>query len=269
MAYTPIPAAASGGLPTDLTYNDTTKALLLAASRVGNSVTSSVQNTDNTNTSSHAYLRALSGGTSGGDAGVELEVPGGATWTIANKNQSVDSLEMSRGGLPYVRLDPTNDVLFFSAAGAAATADGRRIIVSHWNAASGIETGPAIGSTGLAGTYLNILPQTTGNTSAAVAGKGFMLGGYNTTASLWRKIVTYVHTAGPVVLKLNSEEGNVEAGTAGATTATDGYMCIGSCAGPPTGVPGSVTANMIALRYDRTNNRIYAYNGAWRMVAVA
>ena len=58
--------------------------------------------------------------------------------------------------------------------------------------------------------------------------------------------------------------GNVELGNAGATTgATSQFVCIDSCAGVPSGAP-SPTANMIPMRYDRTNNRIYFYNGSWR-----
>lgn len=49
-----------------------------------------------------------------------------------------------------------------------------------------------------------------------------------------------------------------------ATTATDGFLYVPSCAGTPTGVPTAQTG-MIPLVYDSTNNILYAYSGgAWR-----
>lgn len=48
-----------------------------------------------------------------------------------------------------------------------------------------------------------------------------------------------------------------------ATTATDGFVYIPSCAGLPTGVPTAVTGG-VPLVADSTNNKIYAYvGGAW------
>jgi hypothetical protein len=51
------------------------------------------------------------------------------------------------------------------------------------------------------------------------------------------------------------------------TSATAGFLFIPSCAGAPTGVPASIPSNRIALMYDRTNNKLYAYNGAWKSTA--
>lgn len=49
-----------------------------------------------------------------------------------------------------------------------------------------------------------------------------------------------------------------------ATTATNGFFYIPSCAGTPTGTPTAYTGK-IPLVYDSTNNILYAYsNGAWR-----
>lgn len=53
-------------------------------------------------------------------------------------------------------------------------------------------------------------------------------------------------------------------GTAGLlTTATDGFLYIESCAGPPTGVP-TAFSNRVPMVYDRTNNNLYIYNGGWK-----
>jgi hypothetical protein len=48
-----------------------------------------------------------------------------------------------------------------------------------------------------------------------------------------------------------------------ATTATDGYIYIPSCAGIPTGVPTSQTGTC-AMAYDTTNNDLYIYDGTWQ-----
>jgi hypothetical protein len=49
-----------------------------------------------------------------------------------------------------------------------------------------------------------------------------------------------------------------------ATTATNGFLHIPSCAGTPTGVPTAFTGK-IPLVYDSTNNILYARSGgAWR-----
>lgn len=47
-----------------------------------------------------------------------------------------------------------------------------------------------------------------------------------------------------------------------ATTATDGYMYVTSCAGTPTGVPTAVTG-MRAVQWDTTNKKLYVYDGGW------
>ncbi len=50
-----------------------------------------------------------------------------------------------------------------------------------------------------------------------------------------------------------------------ATTATDGFLYIRSCAGVPTGVPTAV-AGSVPMVYDTTNLRLYVYaGGAWRI----
>lgn len=48
-----------------------------------------------------------------------------------------------------------------------------------------------------------------------------------------------------------------------ATTATDGFPYIPTCAGVPTGVPTAFTGK-VAMVFDSTNNNLYLYNGAWK-----
>lgn len=48
-----------------------------------------------------------------------------------------------------------------------------------------------------------------------------------------------------------------------ATTATDGFLYIPTCAGTPTGVPTAFTGR-VALVYDTTNFQFWIYDGAWK-----
>jgi hypothetical protein len=59
--------------------------------------------------------------------------------------------------------------------------------------------------------------------------------------------------------------GNVRVGTAAlATTATDGFLYIPTCAGTPTGTPTAITG-LAPLVINTTNNKLYFYSGgAWR-----
>lgn len=69
------------------------------------------------------------------------------------------------------------------------------------------------------------------------------------------------------VLQSNSG-GSTAVGIASlATTATDGFACIPTCAGTPTGVP-TAFAGYAQMVYDTTNNLLYVYDGAaWNLVA--
>jgi hypothetical protein len=59
--------------------------------------------------------------------------------------------------------------------------------------------------------------------------------------------------------------GNFAIGTAAlATTATNGFLYIPTCAGAPTGVPTAITG-LAPMVIDSTNNKLYFYSGgAWR-----
>lgn len=71
-------------------------------------------------------------------------------------------------------------------------------------------------------------------------------------------------TGGTTTARLTlSSAGNVVVGNAAlATTATDGYFYITSCAGVPTGVPTTFTGRK-ALQWDSTNSKLYVYEGGW------
>lgn len=62
---------------------------------------------------------------------------------------------------------------------------------------------------------------------------------------------------------------NIAIGSAAlATTATDGFLYIPTCAGAPTGTPTTKTGR-VPLIFDTTNNNLYVYDGSWISVALA
>lgn len=88
-------------------------------------------------------------------------------------------------------------------------------------------------------------------------------------ASSTRYPFTIAGTANAPV-QLGAVGGNVLLGGASfantgslATTATTGYLMIPFCAGAPTGVPEGAAAG-IALIFDKTNHKLYAYDGTWK-----
>lgn len=73
----------------------------------------------------------------------------------------------------------------------------------------------------------------------------------------------------PVERMRIDRNGNVIVNTAAlATTATDGFLYIPTCAGTPIGTPTAYSGR-VPMVYDTTNNKLYIYNGAWKSAAFA
>ena len=69
-------------------------------------------------------------------------------------------------------------------------------------------------------------------------------------------------TAGAIRTTIDGN-GNLVHGTAAlATTATDGFWYIPTCAGTPTGTPTAYTGR-VPIIFDTTNSKLYIYNGGW------
>jgi hypothetical protein len=96
---------------------------------------------------------------------------------------------------------------------------------------------------------------------------GYYLQANSTAAYLWNSANT------PWIVATNNTEraritaaGSVVAGgsVALATTATDGFLYVPTCAGTPTGTPTAITG-MAPIVVNTTNNKLYFYSGgAWR-----
>jgi hypothetical protein len=63
-----------------------------------------------------------------------------------------------------------------------------------------------------------------------------------------------------------TSDSNIVAGASAAlaTTATNGFLYVPTCAGTPTGTPTAITG-MAPIVVNTTNNKLYFYSGgAWR-----
>lgn len=70
-----------------------------------------------------------------------------------------------------------------------------------------------------------------------------------------------------IAFNIDANENVVCGNAAIATTATDGFLYIPSCAGPPTGTPTTKTGR-VPIVFDTTNNDLYIYDGGWVSVAL-
>lgn len=109
-----------------------------------------------------------------------------------------------------------------------------------------------------------------GNSNTGVNGSIFGVDGTgNAVINNTQAFATVFSTSNAERLRISSD-GNVVVNTAAvATTATTGFLWIGSCAGAPTGAPTAPYSNAAAMVADTTNNRLYVRVGAtWRFAAL-
>jgi hypothetical protein len=99
-----------------------------------------------------------------------------------------------------------------------------------------------------------------------------IIGGSATSSTLTIESTSGAGTSDSIVFKTGSQSTRLTLTSAGsivlgsgaiATTATDGFLYIPTCAGPPTGVPTAQTGR-VAIVYDTTDHKLYIYDGAWK-----
>jgi hypothetical protein len=117
---------------------------------------------------------------------------------------------------------------------------------------------------------LDVYRSGTTNSTVAAANDNVVniLQGVGNTAGVVGTITSHplVFTAGNTERMRITLTGNIVAGASAAlaTTATDGFLYVPTCAGTPTGVPTSITG-MVPIVVNTTNNKLYFYSGgAWR-----
>ena len=99
-----------------------------------------------------------------------------------------------------------------------------------------------------------------GNRQAYISGVNVVGGGTATELAFG----SAANGVAPVERMRIDKDGNVRVGTAAlATTATNGFLYIPTCAGTPTGTPTAITG-LAPMVIDSTNNKLYIYSGgAW------
>ena len=200
------------------------------------------------------------------DTGVNSNQPNGALeWFGA------DASTFGAGVKGYVAVlnestTPDTAMVFGTSDNIASTqAKERMRITSAGDVGIGTSS-PNIGS--LTGTVLTINGSAQSNLEMASAGASRARIASSSTDTTFETRVS-----APLVFGTNSTEraritaaGSVVAGgsVALATTATDGFLYVPTCAGTPTGVPTAITG-MAPIVVNTTNNKLYFYSGGqWR-----
>lgn len=171
---------------------------------------------------------------------------------------------------PFVRMGINTDALGEHAAGVPLEVGG------HYNGGTNI----MVRNRGTGGTDASL---STGLILASDADdldfQMYLTGADNTGSGMARSLYAVInigditfqadYTSARNVLTLkNNGDVIVGTGAAIATTATAGFLDLPTCAGTPTGVPTVTGAGKANFIYDTTANKLWVYNGAWRMVAV-
>jgi hypothetical protein len=247
------PAGTGGGLPTEVTYDDVAKALLVAASNSGATVSSTVSNTATT-ANSHALFEAKTA-SGGGDPEFVWTATGATipSWTARARRSSGGRWELVKGSTVALVYDGTG--LSVSTAALSQPFPG---VLDYY-----------IGFTRTEAVRSGALFQNTSTASGAGAQVTVEAG----SQSLW---LTCASDATSIGLLGNGDAGavltratplstaNWSLGTSNdtpmwfiATGATTGFLVVSKCSGIPTGA-----ALQGSLVYDDTNDDLYVRTGA-------
>ena len=157
---------------------------------------------------------------------------------------------------PGVHLSSVSTIDFSSGAATHTKGD---TIISRESAAT-LQLGADHATTPTAQTFkAHDVTTGTGAPLWLTGGKGSVAGG--------SAIIGTSATNGAPTAKIEAmASGSIAVGVQAAlnTTATDGFIYVPTCAGPPTGVPTAITG-LAPIVIDTTNNKLYFYSsGAWR-----
>jgi hypothetical protein len=210
--------------------------------------------------------------TGAGDAGIGTNSPASKLHVVGN------FLRIDQSGSNQVYLGNAADLISGAPAGGALRFDGTALRISagstqvmHVTSSGDVGIGTNSPSKKL---MVNGFSNLGGSVYSVVIGDGTFSAGVASIAAESGSRLD-IGTAGANSLHLfanNTERmritsaGNIIAGaqSALATTATDGFLYVPTCAGTPTGTPTAITG-MAPIVVNTTNNKLYFYSGgAWR-----
>jgi hypothetical protein len=255
---------------------------------IGSNVYSSVENTDNTNAASHAVLELKVGGTSGGSPKLTWTIPGGTSWQALNDNATDEwLLTKLDGSVPGIRIRVGAPGVIINGGASAVGVDGLevrgngfyapdaniRVRTDFASSTARIDVRNLSGGTERGDLKIEAAPNSGGTSRFGLSATNSIFIAAGVDAAVVARMGIGTVASAPVhICTANASRveidavGSVAVGASLATTATDGDLYIPSCAGVPTGVPTAKTG-LLALRGDRTNNRLYMYSGgAWVLV---
>lgn len=163
------------------------------------------------------------------------------------------------------RISSAGDSLFsFANNGSTSVAPVQIIASNSWRHGSSPSATPVaqaltVGEDSRAGSDTNVAGSSGTISSGAGTGTGAVTTLFFKTPALGSSGSAQQTLTTRLTLGLSAVFGSA----AIATTATDGFVYIPTCAGTPTGVPTSNTGR-VALVYDTTNDQFWIYNGSWK-----
>ena len=231
---------------------------------------------DNTSGSSHAIVKALVGGTSGGDPIFQADINGSTIWSWGADNSDSDSwclvAASTLTGTNFIKCTTGGLVTLGATSGTNSHVVNGRLQVNYADTASYGYIGITASDNTTATTHAAFNAIVGGASGGdpylylAVTGAAERSIGIDNSDSDKFKITTggTGPSSGTTHFQLDTL-GNAFFGSAAlATNATDGFLRVSTSAGTPTGAPTAMTGSA-ALHVDTTNNLLYFYSSAaWR-----